>query len=506
MGKRAAQSAKRGREAASPRVLTAGKPRSLRASFDAAQDSDANSRHWAAADALSANAAANPWVRKRLRERARYEAANNCYARGILLTLANDTIGTGPRLHIRDDSGLSTQDRKFVQREFALWAKATRLASKLRLMRIAKAEAGEAFAVMSSNERLRHPVKLDLRGVEADQVTSLESSSGVLHNPNVVDGIEFDEFGNPSVYHILKQHPGSDVAHYLPDDFERVPAEKVIHWFRRDREGQNRGVPEITPALPLFAMLRRYTLATVAAAEAAANTARVLKTQSSAVNENEQAVPFDVIDIAPNETTILPEGWELSGFKSEQPTTTYPGAKATLIAEIGRCFNMPYNKAAGDSSKYNYASGRLDYQVYEASLWVEQDDCELVVLDALLAEWLNEAALIEGYLPQSLRKRFEILPAHQWFWDGVGHVDPQKEASAQATRLASNTTTLAIEYAREGLDWEESLQQRARELARMRELGIPVPTQHDDTGRPVPAGVDEGEETDDDSDGQEEDE
>jgi capsid protein len=53
-------------------------------------------------------------------------------------------------------------------------------------------------------------------------------------------------------------------------------------------------------------------------------------------------------------------------------------------------------------------------------------------------------------------------------------VDPQKEAAAQAQRLASNTTTLATEYARQGKDWETELRQRAKEVALMKELGLPV--------------------------------
>ena len=48
--------------------------------------------------------------------------------------------------------------------------------------------------------------------------------------------------------------------------YDRVPAAAVIHYFRTDRPGQRRGIPEITPALPLFAQLRRYTLAVIAAA------------------------------------------------------------------------------------------------------------------------------------------------------------------------------------------------------------------------------------------------
>ena len=61
---------------------------------------------------------------------------------------------------------------------------------------------------------------------------------------------------------------------------------------------------------------------------------------------------------------------------------------------------------------------------------------------------------------------------HQWFWDGHEHVDPAKEAQAQATRISSNTTTLASEYARSGKDWETELRQRAKEVELMKELGL----------------------------------
>lgn len=135
---------------------------------------------------------------------------------------------------------------------------------------------------------------------------------------------------------------------------------------------------------------------------------------------------------------------------------------------------MPHNVAGGDSSGYNYASGRLDHQTYFKSLRVEQSHLESVVLDRLLAAWLDEAALIADLLPADLGP-FLDWP-HQWFWDGHEHVDPAKEANAQATRLAQHTTTLADEYARRGLDWEAQLRQRAKEQKLLRELGLLPPT------------------------------
>jgi hypothetical protein len=58
--------------------------------YDAALTTKENHRHWTNADLLSPNAAVNSPVRRVLRSRARYEVANNSYARGIVLTLAND--------------------------------------------------------------------------------------------------------------------------------------------------------------------------------------------------------------------------------------------------------------------------------------------------------------------------------------------------------------------------------------------------------------------------------
>src|SRR5690606_30540932 len=84
------------------------------------------------------------------------------------------------------------------------------------------------------------------------------------------------------------------------------------------------------------------------------------------------------------------------------------------------------------------------------------------------AAWVHEAMLMTEF---AFLRTASALP-HQWFFDGTEHVDPAKEANAQATRLASNTTTLAAEYARQGKDWETELHQRAKEKQLMQELGL----------------------------------
>ena len=437
--------------------------RLLRARYDAASTSQDNRRHWANADGLSVNAANSPEVRRVLRNRSRYEIANNSYARGIVLTLANDTIGTGPRLQLLTEN---PEANRRIEREFIAWAKAINLAEKLRTMRVARAQDGEAFTVFTSNPQLPTAIQLDLRLVEADQVCTPKLK---LLISNAIDGIVFDAAGNPVEYHILKSHPGETVT--LGDrDYDRLPAESVIHWFRVDRPGQSRGIPDIMPALPLFAQLRRFTLAVLAAAETAADFAGILYTDAPASGEADAAEPFEPIELEQRALVTMPGGWKMSQLEAEQPATTYGEFKREILNEIARCLNMPFNVAAGNSSGYNYASGRLDHQTYFKSLRVEQAHIECVILDRVLAAWLDEAVLIPGLLPSGLPPIAQW--PHQWFWDGQEHVDPAKEANAQATRLTNHTTTLAHEYARQGRDWEEALRQRAKELSLMEELGL----------------------------------
>jgi len=463
--------------------------RPLQARYDAAATTDGNRRHWANADGLSADAAANPEVRRVLRNRARYEVANNSYARGIVLTLANDVIGTGPRLQML--TGDPDADRR-IEAAFADWARTIGLAAKLRTMRMARAESGEGFMLLARNPRHASPVQLDVRLIEADQIATPDLRTNDPHTPRAIDGIVFDDFGNPIEYHVLKQHPG-DLRWFSNLQYNRISAQVMIHYFRADRPGQSRGIPDITPALPLFAQLRRFTLGVISAAETAADFAGVLYTDAPANGEAEDVEPMDAIELEQRMLLTMPGGWKMAQMKAEQPSTTYGEFKREILNEIARCLNMPFNVAAGNSSGYNYASGRLDHQTYFKSIRIEQAHIERCVLDHIFNMWFDEAVLVEGLLPQSMRLR-DAVRTHQWFWDGTEHVDPAKEANAQSTRLDSRTTSLAREYAKQGLDWEAELRQIAKERELMHSLGIAPVDAADAPDRPdtaVPVGTEE---------------
>lgn len=444
------------------------------ASFDAAQSGGESAEHWAAADCFSADAALSLTVRKTVRERARYEVANNCYAKGIVLTWAYYIIGTGPHLQ------LLSSDKEFNAKGEKLWAewmRAVRLADKLRTFAMARAVDGEAFAVHRSRTNPRTKVKLDLMLLECDRITTPWQT-----DPGDVDGCELDDEGNVVAYYVLRDHPGAS-GYLATAEYDEVSAADIYHWFRADRPEQHRGISDLMPALPLFAQLRRYTLAVADAAETAANFTAILKTDMPPGGEAEEIEPMDEIQIRRNLMVSMPGGWDVHQMEAQQPASTHREFTKTVLNEVIRCLVMPLNIALGSSEGLNYASGRLDDQAFGIARTIERTSLEEAVLDRLLGTWLAEAALVEGL---NIRGEEAVNLPHDWFWDGHPHVDPVKHAAGQQIRLQNLTTNLASEYAAEGKDWEPQLEQRAREIEKCKKLGLPITTGPGQPGGPQP--------------------
>jgi capsid protein len=162
----------------------------------------------------------------------------------------------------------------------------------------------------------------------------------------------------------------------------------------------------------------------------------------------------------------VPAGYEPTGLEPTQPHANYAEFKKEILLEAARALNMPYNVAAGISESYNYASGRLDHQTYHRTLQVERDTVERRALDAMLAAWWYETALVSPDLDPL------APPRHRWMWPGFQHVDPVKEASAEAIRLSNGTITLADIASEAGQDWRRQVDQRAEEREYLREKGL----------------------------------
>jgi hypothetical protein len=437
----------------------------LLARYDAAQTTTENTKHWGEADHLSPDSANSLAVRQTLRARTRYEVANNCYAESIVETFAADVVGSGPRPQIHAVPG-DYEINDSIERKFLRWAKAARLRRKLHELVRALVTDGEGMGLLTTRQPLTNPVKLFLRTFECDRCTTPWLQSG----RDAIDGIRFDGDGEPLEYDILPDHPGGSYwpsVTLTPDVFS---SDRVIHLFRTKRAEQHRGLPLLTPALPLFSQLRRYTLAVLAAAETAADHAMVIQTNQPPdetgfgpqgdTTSGVTPEAMDVFELAQRMVTVLPEGFQLGQVDPKQPTTTYGEFKREILNEAMSVLLMPYNVGAHDASGENFASGKLNRITYARLITKSvRPDLDDFVLDPLLAAWYAEARLVPGYIPDGTPP-LELWDV-SWQYDPLEDIDEQKAAGAQATKLQSGQTTLPLVYARQSLDARTEMRREA---------------------------------------------
>ena len=455
---------------------------SLRARYDAAMFSPEDVAHWKQIDNLSSDAANNPKTRKILRERCRYEVANNSYAFGAGMKLANLTIGTGPTPNILTGDKKLNSELEWLLAE---WMNSINLTDKLATLRMDKYQSGEGVAIIRRNPVIPgYGLTTDLLPFECDRLKNPDNATS-KEAANPLDGVELDKFGNPAAYWISNRHPGDSGGFSLSDMASvRFPAYDVVHYYSKTRSEQHRGIPELTSCLKLFAQLRRVTLAVAQAFETAANVAIIFSTDLPSMGSAAAMNPYDRVPIVRGTGLVLPEGWKPEQMKAEQPTTTFAMFRREILTEIGQCLQMPCNVITGDSSEYNFASGRLDQQVFFKSLDVERERIVRTIITPLVQHALQELeeysfydgssrinAIAKRYMRVKRREGWIMgIPAIEWRFPMIQHVDPIKEANAHKVLYERGAESLYDVCAAYGKDVEDVQEQKAREQANLIDL------------------------------------
>lgn len=435
--------------------------RFIRASYDAARLGTDLDNHWAHADAYDADSANSRPVRQRLVRNSRYERGSNGYYAGIIRTHTNMLVGTGPTLRMLTGN---TTFNQLVEREWNDWSKAVQLRRKLWCLGHARTQDGESFAVMVTNRGVRHNVLLDILLIETEQCQTPRLPYDVQ---GYIDGIRFDEWNNPLYYDVLPSHPGSNWLYQYQDPIA-VPASQMLHWFKLERPGQHRSIPDLTPTLTTGAIGRRFREATVTSAETAADISALIHGQipPNSDQEMEDLREGFAMELERRIAMAVPLGWNVTQMKAEHPNAQYMDFNRALISEQARPLSMPYNAAACDSSTYSFASGKLDTLCYRSELDVERKDCGDLVLDPLFGAWFREWTI--------LADRRDIPPAHQWDWPAHPVIDREAESRATDQELHNGMKTLRRAYSEAGMDFEDELQVMAQDFGKtveeMREI------------------------------------
>ena len=437
-----------------------------------------------------------------LRQRSRdLYCGGSTLATGAIKRLRTNAVGTG--LHLKSTIneeilGITPEEaRKLeetIEREFAHWANSTncdieRIDNFYQLQQLALLNAllsGDSFALMTTTKRTGSIYDLRIELVEADRVSTPDNET---INPLFCEGVEKNANGEVVAYHISKFHPLS-FQDREPREWVRVKAfgektgrRNVIHVMNRERIGQVRGVPFLSPVIETIKQLGRYTEAEVLAAVInGLFTVFIEKESASDDVPFGEAVPEDMqvdsedegsIELAPGAVIDLGEGEKANMVNPGRPNPNFDPFVMAIIKQIGAALEIPYELLIMAFSN-NYSASRaaiLEFfkviKMYRA--WFVTDFCQ-----PIYEEWLCEAVAkgrinAPGFFNDPIIK--DAYCSAEWNGPSAGQLDPKKEVEAAELRVQGGFSTRERETTElTGTDFYKNIKQRKREEELLKEV------------------------------------
>lgn len=438
-----------------------------------------------------------------LRQRSRdlYYGGSNL-ATGAIKRLRTNTVGVGLHLKASINEEIlkitSEQARELeenIEREFAHWADSTncdmeRLDNFYQLQQLALLNAllsGDSFALMKTTKRTGSIYDLRIELIEADRISTPDTEKV---NPLFCEGVEKNKDGEVIAYHISKFHPLS-FTDRNPREWVRVAAygektgrRNILHVMNRERIGQVRGVPFLSPVIETIKQLGRYTEAEVLAAVInGLFTVFIEKESASDDVPFGEAVPEELqvdaedegsIELAPGAVIDLGEGEKANMVNPGRPNSNFDPFVIAVIKQIGAALEIPYEILIMAFNS-NYSASRaaiLEFfkvvKMYRS--WFVTDFCQ-----PIYEEWLSEAVAkgrikAPGFFNDPIIK--SAYCSAEWSGPSAGQLDPTKEVQAADLRVQGGYSTRERE-AREltGTDFYKNVKQRKREEELLKEVG-----------------------------------
>ena len=448
-----------------------------------------------------------------LRNRSRQMVRDSAYAKRARDIVVNNVIGSGVGLQaqvmtVRDGSAKRVNDE--IEAAWRAWcgADSCHTGGALHFCDLERAAMGEVFTAGEVLLRL-HPrafgssrVALALELVEADRLASEFSQITQAEPGNEVRmGVEVDRFQRPVAYWLRQRHQGDlrPLGDGVTDRLERVPAELIMHLRITTRWPQTRGEPWMHAVLRKLDDINEYSQHEITAARASAAYFATIKTPEAAhpLADAEEDDGRVVMDIDPLTIQELRPGEELDFHTPNRPNSAFAEFMRAMLREIAAGSATSYESLSRDYSQSNYSSSRLslldDRDTYKAlqQWWVRS------FREPLHRVWLRQAVLaralqtvpIDAYATDPARYEAALFKCRGWSW-----VDPTKEVTAYTTAVRAGLTTLTdvIAATGGGMDIEDVIATRRRELDMLAAAGVEVDTSVQAAEEPAPAAEPDG--------------
>lgn len=428
-----------------------------------------------------ANAAINdPY---KIRDRARDLVRNNSWAAKSVSVCVNNTVGYGIRAQIKAGSALRTRQ---AQALWTQWAEtpacdADGMHDIYGLQQLAfrsLVESGECLIRMRPRRPEDGlPVPFQLQVIEADYLaddmyTTAQGGNTIQH------GIEYDALGRRVAYHLYRQHPGTDKMWGYSPDISRVPAPEVIHLYRKDRPGQNRGVSWLSPVAVRLWELGIYEDATLKSRQIANLFAGFITSDDPQAfgEELEDEIP----DLQPGTMYMLKPGRNVV-FNNPPEGAEDPNFRINCLRSIAAGIGITYESLTGDMSQVTYSSARMSAHEFGRNVEAWQWSLFIPVFCNRVFAWFKDML----FATQIGFKASDLTV--EWTPPTRTVVDPSKEVAALVAAVKGGLMSLPEAIRGQGFDPDMVLAEQSEYLAKLDQAGMKVESDFRQSAKTTPA-------------------
>jgi lambda family phage portal protein len=450
---------------------------------------------------------------KTLRKRARSLFRDDPYVNGLVRDFVLNINGTkGIELHPKNETSkdkLNDEANNAIRDAWKEWGNSEN-ASTDGVMnwveiqdQVVEGFVVDGEAILRKHKGFNNDYRFAVELIDPDLIDermNVERSSQTGNR--IIMGVEVDKWYRPVAYHILTVHP-SEAGQRVTN---RVPADEIVHIFKRKRIGQTRGVTHLQPIIFRLHMLGAYEDAEVTASRISASKMGFFETDPQHADgfESEQEGGAQqktvTMEVTPGAMEDLPPGKKFVPWDPQHPNTAYKEFTAAVLRSIAVGGGVAYTTLTGDLTGVNYSSIRAGL-LTERDMWKKSQDFFSSHLHRrIYNDWLG-MALLAGKLQLAGSLLAEKWNKAEWKGRGWKWVDPYNDSRANEMNVAMGFTSRTQIHADQGTDLEDTLKELAREkelaekydvfidgMAAKLDIPQPIPDEEQSGGSGMPDG------------------
>ena len=380
-----------------------------------------------------------------LRNRSRDLCRNNPHAVSIINEIVSGTVGTGVHTRFKHK-----KDRKKVkvQAAWKTWAdsKQCDFDRKLKLNGLLEQIINAWFESGEVLVRFRYSESpFSIQVLECDHIADHYSSGELIKN-----GIEYDDQGRVTHYHLFKDHPGNSYSVGTTYETIKVPVEELLHVFKPSRPGQKRGVPGLHSVIIKLKDIDDFEDAEIVRQKiSSCFTAFVHDMEVGEDLEDEDGYEIGE-KVAPGQIEILPPGKDVK-FGNPSTKNGYSEFMNKSLHSVAAGPGVTYEAMTGDYSNVNFSSAKMGQLKFQRKIRIMQKRILIdQVLEPIVEKFLESLPLL-GLNSEGVSYRF--IPPR------VEMIDPTKEMPALKAAVRSGFESWSGAVASLGEDPEELLEE-----------------------------------------------